>query len=93
MTIQLSDGTIETFVASTIDAYRGFIFTGPTISSMTLAGVPGSVNVDNPTVGRAVAIPEPATIGLIATAGAIALVARRRRLRRADRKLSTDTVG
>jgi len=84
VTIQLSDGTIETFIASTADEYRGFISTGPAITSMTLTPptpfTDRFYNVDNLTVGTAV--PEPTTIGLIATAGAIALVARRRRLSR-----------
>jgi len=79
VTIQLSDGTTETFNAASTSAYRGFIFTVP-ITSMTLPPTVRFHNVDNLTVGTAV--PEPTTIGLIATAGAIALVARRRRLSR-----------
>jgi hypothetical protein len=80
VTIQLSDGTSETFTANSTDAYRGFISTGPAITSMTLPAVTRFHNVDNLTVGTAIAVPEPTTMSLIASVGAIAFLIRRRRL-------------
>jgi len=80
VTIQLSDDTSETFTATSTNAYRGFISTGPAITSMILPPVTRFHNVDNLTVGTAVAVPEPTTFSLIASVGAITLFVRRRRL-------------
>jgi hypothetical protein len=76
VTIQLSDGTSETFTPANTSAYRGFIST-EAITSMTLPSAAFFHNIDNLTVGTAV--PEPTTVSLIATVGATAWFVRRRR--------------
>ena len=77
VTISLSDGTNESFQAVSTSSFRGFISTVP-ITSMTFAAVPRFYNIDNFRVGAA-AVPEPATLSLVAAAGAIGFVLRRRR--------------
>lgn len=86
--IDLSDGTSESFFAPATSAYRGFIATSP-ITTVTFQPPTGQVtptarfyNIDNLTVGSAIAVPEPTTLSLVATVGAVAWYARRRRMRR-----------
>lgn len=80
VTLTLSDGTTRTFTPTSVaDSYRGFTSTA-TIASLTI-GKPGQslyAGLDNLTVGKVVAVPEPASWALMGLGMAAFLVARRR---------------
>lgn len=80
LTLTLSDSTTVTFAPTSVsDSYRGFTST-VTITSMTMSapGVSLYGGMDNLTVG-VTAVPEPASVLLMALGAAALLVARQRR--------------
>ena len=79
VTLTLSDSTTVSFSSATSAEYRGFVSTGPFITSLVMSA-PGGIlrnSIDNLTVGARI-IPEPASL-LSMCSGMLLLLQRRRR--------------
>jgi hypothetical protein len=79
VTLTLSDSTTVSFSSATSAEYRGFVSTGPFITSLVMSapGVNLRNSIDNLTVGARI-IPEPASV-LSMCSGFLLLLQRRRR--------------
>ena len=79
VTLTLSDSTTVSFSSATSAEYRGFVSTGPFITSLVMSapGVDLYNSIDNLTVGARI-IPEPASL-LSMCSGMLLLLQRRRR--------------
>jgi hypothetical protein len=79
VTLTLSDSTTVSFSSATSAEYRGFVSTGPFITSLVMSapGVNLRNSIDNLTVGARI-IPEPASL-LSMCSGMLLLLQRRRR--------------
>ena len=79
VTLTLSDSTTVSFSSATSAEYRGFVSTGPFITSLVMSapGVNLRNSIDNLTVGARI-IPEPASL-LSICSGMLLLLQRRRR--------------
>ena len=77
MTITLSDGTSDTFTPTSTATFRGYVSTGPFITSLVMGVSAGSRfnNVDNLLFGKP--IPEPSASGLLLGALGLGLLSRR----------------
>jgi hypothetical protein len=77
ITITLSDGTVDTYTPAAQNEFRGYVSTGPALTSLTISAPTGGtfLTLDNVIVGSA--IPEPGSAMLLA--GVFGLALRRRR--------------